>query len=157
LKAIRTSIDVDAPAEAVWPVIEDFASYGEWNPFVVEISGEQRVGARLSVTFSIGGKRMQFRPQVIEWRPGRSLRWRGKAFAGWLFRGEHSLAVEPLSGGRTRFVHEEAFRGIAVRFVPRTLRATEQGFRAMNAALKQTVETALMSEQSAGAKERQGR
>jgi hypothetical protein len=143
VKSIQTSIEVNAPTEVVWLVIQDFSSYGEWNPFVVGISGEQRVGARLDVQISVGGKKMEFQPQVVEWRPGRSLRWLGRVLAGWLFRGEHSLAVEPLPGGRTRFVHDEVFRGIAVPFVPRMMRETEQGFRSMNAALKERVETTV--------------
>ena len=141
MKTIQTSIEVDAPPEAVWRVIQDFTSYGEWNPFVVAISGEQRVGATLAVQISLGGKRMEFAPQVVEWRAGRSLRWLGRAYAGWLFRGEHGLAVELLPAGRTRFVHDEVFRGVAVPFMSRTLRKTELGFRSMNAALKRRVES----------------
>jgi hypothetical protein len=141
VKSIETSIEVDAPTDEVWPVIEDFAAYAEWNPFVVGISGEQRVGARLDVQISVGGKKMEFQPQIIEWLPGRSLRWFGTVFAEWLFRGEHGLAVEPLPGGRTRFVHDEVFHGIAVPLIRRMLRDTEQGFQSMDAALKRGVET----------------
>jgi hypothetical protein len=142
VRSIRTTIVVDAPIDAVWRVIQDFASYKEWNPFVVGIAGEQRVGAGLDVRISLGGRAMQFGPQVVEWQPGRSLRWRGRVLAGWLFSGEHGLAVEPLSEGRTRFVHDEVFRGIAVPFMPGMLRKTEQGFQSMNVALKRWVESA---------------
>jgi hypothetical protein len=154
LKSIQTSIEVAAPSDVVWQVVEDFASYGEWNPFVIGISGEQRVGARLDVLISIGGKRMQFQPRIVEWQPGRSLRWLGRVFAGWLFCGEHGLAVEPLPGGRTRFVHDEVFHGIAVPFIPRMLRTTDEGFRSMNAALKQRVELARGGRLRVGAPQR---
>jgi hypothetical protein len=142
VKSIQTSIEVDAPTETVWLVIEDFASYGEWNPFVVGIGGEQQVGSRLDLQISLGGRKLKFQPRIVEWRPGHSLRWQGNAIAGWLFSGEHGLAVEPLPGARSRFVHDEVFHGVAVPFIPGSLRKTEAGFRSMNAALKQRVETA---------------
>jgi hypothetical protein len=140
MRSIQTSIEVDAPAEAVWLVIQDFSSYGEWNPFVVGIAGEQRVGASLDVQISLEGKRMEFKPRIVEWQSGRSLRWRGRVLAAWLFTGEHGLAVEPVADGHSRFVHDEVFRGIAVPFVERIMRRTEAGFHAMNAALKRRVE-----------------
>jgi hypothetical protein len=140
VKSIRTSVEVDAPTDAVWRVIGDFPSYGEWNPFVVGISGDQHVGAKLDVQIAVGGKQMKFESRVVEWQPGRSVRWLGSVVAAWLFRGEHALVVEPLPGGRTRFVHEEVFRGIAVPFLPRMLRKTEEGFRSMDLALKERAE-----------------
>jgi hypothetical protein len=112
---IRTGTEVDAPPEEVWSVIADFASYAEWNPFVVGIAGEQRLGATLEVRITLGGRMMTFQPQIVDWRPGHSVRWLGKVRAGWLFQGEHGLAVEPLPDGR--------------------------GFSAMDAALKHRVES----------------
>ena len=32
----RAAVDIDAPIDRVWAVMLDTASYGEWNPFVVE-------------------------------------------------------------------------------------------------------------------------
>jgi hypothetical protein len=121
---IRTGTEVDAPPEEVWSVIADFASYAEWNPFVVGIAGEQRLGATLEVRIT-----------------GHSVRWLGKVRAGWLFQGEHGLAVEPLPDGRALFVHDELFRGLAVPFLRRLMRKTERGFSAMDAALKHRVES----------------
>src|SRR5262245_36464337 len=145
MREIRTTIAIDAPPDAVWSVIADFGSYSEWNPFVVGISGDRKVGARLDVQISLRGKRRRFHPRVVDWQPGHSVRWAGVAYAGWLFRGEHGLAVEPLSAGRAQFVHDETFGGIALPFVTRMLRETEQGFRSMNDALKHRVEAQVRS------------
>jgi uncharacterized membrane protein len=38
MKQLHTEIDVEAPAERVWEVLMDFASYPQWNPFIRNIS-----------------------------------------------------------------------------------------------------------------------
>jgi uncharacterized protein YndB with AHSA1/START domain len=44
---IITEIVIDAPAERVWEVLADLASYPEWNPRIRRASGELRAGSRL--------------------------------------------------------------------------------------------------------------
>jgi hypothetical protein len=54
-----------------------------------------------------------------------------------LFDGEHRFAVEPLEGGRFRFVQEERFRGLLVPLFAKGLDThTRAGFEAMYQALK---------------------
>jgi hypothetical protein len=51
------------------------------------------------------------------------------------------FSIEPLSGGRIRFIHRERFSGVLVELVWRRLdRDTRLGFEAMNAALKARAE-----------------
>jgi hypothetical protein len=59
-----------------------------------------------------------------------------------IFDGEHSLRIEPLASGRSRFVQSERFSGLLVGLVKGTLAKTEAGFGQMNAALKARVEQA---------------
>src|SRR5919206_3637792 len=49
MKELHSQIEIDAPAERVWHLLTDFASYPQWNPFIRSISGEPRVGERLEV------------------------------------------------------------------------------------------------------------
>ncbi len=39
MKQLHTEIIVEAPAERVWELLTDFASYPQWNPFIRNISG----------------------------------------------------------------------------------------------------------------------
>ena len=43
------TVQIAAPAQAVWDVLVDFDRYSEWNPFCVEASGVLEVGEPLSM------------------------------------------------------------------------------------------------------------
>jgi hypothetical protein len=141
MRELRTQIEIDAPPERVWQVLTDFGAYPNWNPFIRSIEGELLVGARLKVRIEPPGARgMTFRPTVRAVEPTRELRWLGRLFLPRLVDGEHRLALEPLPGGRSRFIQSERFRGLLVGLLTGTLTATERGFEQMNEALKRRLE-----------------
>lgn len=141
---IVTEIDIAAPAERVWTVLTDFASYPEWNPFITRISGDLSVGARLEARLvPLGSGGMTFRPRVIALEANRELRWLGRLGLPGIFDGEHAFRIEPIGPDRVRFVHSERFSGMLVPLARRSLdRGTRQGFEALNRALKQRAEAA---------------
>ena len=123
-------------------VVTDFAAYPEWNPFIRSISGELHE-ARSEVRIEPPGARaMTFKPTVRAVEASRELRWLGRFLLPGVFDGEHSLRIEPLDGGRSRFVQSESFSGLLVGLVKGTLVKTEAGFEQMNTALKARVEQA---------------
>ena len=143
MREIETTVEIDAPPAAVWRVLTDFPTYGEWNPFIPTIAGNVQVGERLTVRLEPpGGKGMTIEPTVLAAEPERELRWKGRLVIPGLFDGEHTFRIEPIDGQRSRFVHGERFTGILVGFVKGILGKTEAGFEQMNAALKQRVEAA---------------
>jgi hypothetical protein len=140
---LRTSIDIDAPAGAVWAALADLAAYPDWNPFIVRAEGEVVVGSTLTLTMQpVGARGTTVRPTVLEADPGRRLRWRGRLGLAAVFDADHTLTIEERPGG-VRLVQAELFRGLLVPFVARSLRShTLPAFDAMNRALKQRVERA---------------
>ena len=143
MRELRREVEIDAPPERVWAVVTDFAAYPEWNPFIRSISGEIHEGAKLEVRIEPPGARaMTFRPTVRTVETSRELRWLGRLLLPGVFDGEHSLRVEPLNGGRSRFVQSESFSGLLVGLFKGTLAKTETGFEQMNTALKARVEQA---------------
>jgi carbon monoxide dehydrogenase subunit G len=44
MKELHTEIDISTPAEHVWHLLTDFASYPQCNPFIRQISGELATG-----------------------------------------------------------------------------------------------------------------
>jgi hypothetical protein len=142
MKELHTEIEINAPQDRVWSLLTDFARFPEWNPFIREATGELRVGGKLRVRLQPpGGKGMVFKPTVLVRDDNRELRWLGKLAIPGLFDGEHIFAVEPMDGGRTRFVQREIFKGLLVPLFARMLDgSTRQGFEAMNRALKERAE-----------------
>src|SRR3712207_6134529 len=94
MKELHSEIEIDAPAERVWRLITDFASYPRWNPFIRTISGEPTTGKRLEVRIEPpGGRGMTFKPKVLKAEPNRELRWLGHLLVPGLFDGEHSFTI----------------------------------------------------------------
>jgi hypothetical protein len=83
---------------------------------------------------------MSFAPVVLAARRGKELRWRGRVLLPGIFDGEHAFELEE-RGGRCSFRQSERFTGVLVPLLGTALAATELGFQAMNAALKQQAES----------------
>jgi hypothetical protein len=144
MKQLHTEVEIEAPAERVWELLTNFASYPEWNPFIRSISGQPAPGERLEVRIEPpSGRGMTFKPKVLNADPNRELRWLGHLLVPGLFDGEHSLTIQPLEGNRIRFVQREAFKGLLVPLFARSLDTnTHRGFEEMNRALKERAESA---------------
>jgi hypothetical protein len=142
MRQLHTDIEIDATPDQVWAILTDFASYPAWNPFIESIRGEPVAGSKLEVGIAPPeGKAMTFKPTVLNAEPNRELRWLGRVLLPRILDGEHMLQLEPLAGGRVRFVQAERFRGVLVPLIAKALVKTERGFTAMNEALKRRAET----------------
>lgn len=84
---------------------------------------------------------MRFKPTILAVESERELRWLGRLLLPGIIDGEHYLLLEPVGSERTRLTHGEKFSGILVGAFGGALSATEDGFEAMNVALKQRAET----------------
>ena len=138
---VSTSMTIAAPPERVWEVLTDFAAYPEWNPFMTSVTGSLGVGKRLSVRIHPpGGKPMGFKPTILVVKPFQELRWLGRLIVPGLFDGEHYFRLAPTVDG-TMLDHGENFSGLIVKLAASSmLKQTEQGFIAMNRALKHRAE-----------------
>lgn len=139
MRTVQAVQVIPAPLADVWSVLVDTASYGRWNPFVTELSGDLVEGGRISVRVAPpGGKPMAFRP-VVTALDGRRLEWLGKLGVRGLFDGRHTFELHPLTHDTTRLTQREDFSGLLVPLMPGLLARTEAGFRAMNVALAREV------------------
>lgn len=135
---LATHVQIDAPPSAVWAVLAEPASYGEWNPFLVSMEGELTEGATLTNTMRpSNGTAMIFRPTVLAVVAERELRWLGRLLLPRLFDGEHYFLLRANERG-TLLVHGERFHGIGLWFID--VEGFRIDFEAMNAALKKRAE-----------------
>ena len=133
---IERSIVIPAPAATVWATLTDTARYGSWNPFIPELTGELRPGARIRVRISPpGGRAMSFTPTVTAVDEGRRLEWLGHLGAPGPFAGRPSFTPAPVAADRTRLTQAERFTGCLVPSTGGLLRRTAAGFEAMNHAI----------------------
>ena len=144
MKRIQTSIDIDAPPEQVWQHLTDFDAYPDWNPFVRSLEGSPEDGTRLRVEMRLPGKDKSsvFKPSVTAADPNHCLEWLGSMGIKGLFDGRHRFDLSPSDGG-TLLEQSETFAGILARPILALIGSkTEEGFNAMNQALKERVEDA---------------
>jgi hypothetical protein len=140
MKRIETRKEIKATAGEIWDVLMDFPSYSAWNPMVVAISGEPRVGRGLRIRIAMkNGRRMTFRPTVVEHEVGRRFAWLGKVGVRGLFDGLHRFEIDS-NGSTVTFVHSEEFRGLLPPLLGNLLRDTHDSIAAMDEALAREVE-----------------
>lgn len=140
-RRLVTEVDIDASPGGVWEVLTDLGEYQNWNPFVVQGSGEVAVGEQLDIRMrQPGGNETTFRPIVTEVTSPRTFEWLGHFAMPWLFAGRHRFDLLPIETG-TRFIQSEEFTGVLVPVLAKTLdQKTRAGFEAMNVAIKTRVE-----------------
>jgi hypothetical protein len=140
MQAIHTDIIINASAEKVWSILTDFAKYPEWNPFVVSIKGKPELGATLTVVLRNGTGTSVFRPTVVSALPNEAFAWKGSLPLG-IFRGHHQFRIHRILDKQVRFTHSEEFTGLLSGLIMKQIgKTTEEGFRAMNQALKERAE-----------------
>ena len=142
-KQLQTEIAIDAPPSAVWQVLTQTEDYTDWNPFIRHLSGELIEGARVKATIEPPeGKAMTFAPTILTSKKDEELRWVGKLGITGIFDGEHYFILEQRADGGTLFRHGETFRGVLAHVLFALIgKQTEDGFDAMNRALKHKAET----------------
>lgn len=142
-REIHTEIEINASAHNVWQVLAKFDEYPDWNPFIREVTGELSEGAQLSVSIQPADKdRLTFKPTLIRAAKNHELRWIGRVLVPGIFDGEHYFRIEEISEEKVKLVHGEYFKGFLVPLLWGSIKSgTENGFIAMNEALKYKVET----------------
>ncbi len=138
MKEIVTEIQINASPEKVWSVLAAGHDWGSWNPFVVRVEGELKVGARLKNTLVMKGRKpMVIAPKVLVADSAKELRWLGRLGFRGLFDGEHYFLLKPKDNG-TQLVHGEKFSGILIGML--NMSDAKESFEALNRGLKAQAE-----------------
>ena len=141
MKEIYTEIEINASASVVWDILTFFDNYTQWNPFIKEISGHQRVGSHLDVFIKPANSNgIRFKPKILSYKPEEELIWLGSLWIPKLFDGEHSLIIKKIDEDSVLFIQKEKFTGLLVPLLSSMLNNTKSGFESMNRALKREAE-----------------
>ena len=141
MKEVYSEIQIKASASVVWGILTDFEKFGEWNPFITEISGKLKEGSELRVFMEPpNSKGMEFKPTLKKVETEKKIQWLGKVWIPKLFDGEHRWIINQIDDNNVLFIQKERFTGIFVPFFSKLLKNTKSGFKMMNQNLKQRSE-----------------
>lgn len=144
-KQIKTEIVINASKQTVWAVLTDFAAYPAWNPFIVKIEGDLKLGGKLKNSLRSGNQTMTFKPTITELLPGERFSWLGSLFVKGIFDGFHSFQIEELAENQVKLIHGEQFSGLLSSFILKKIgEDTRNNFIAMNRALKERAEGTIV-------------
>ncbi|KLD97378.1 SRPBCC domain-containing protein [Aliarcobacter butzleri] len=137
---IETSIKISSTANKIWKELTNFDEYKNWNPSIIDISGELGKNKTIKIVVKIDEKTMIFKPIVLECEENKELRWLGKLLFNGIFDGEHYFLIKENIDETYTFIQGERFSGILIPFFGKMILKTKKGFEAMNQELKKRVE-----------------
>jgi hypothetical protein len=151
----ESTIEIAAPIDVIWSVMNDLPKYGEWNPFVVQAESADaapKPGGRivLRVKWQSGSGGATAAQEVLtvadpapvaggKRRAVLAYKFVGGLASFGLVRSSRVQTLDELDGGRTRYTSTEVFHGLLAMFVP--LRKVQAGFDAHAAGLRARAET----------------
>ena len=141
---LEDSVHIGAPAESVWRLLADPASWRFWWPHCSSAEAADRRplrdGSRLEISLQPGLVPYTVRAEVEVAQPGRALIWRATTFGT---RGRHAFYLEPRPNG-TRVRESGTYEGNLLLF--RLLRrdvATAKMFHGNLRGLKRAAERGI--------------
>lgn len=113
-KTFHVETVIDATPDEIWEVLMDTASYPDWNPVFVEVTGSYTLGEKvLNKVRDPKGQILEMTAEIRALTPARQLRQYGGIPGVITF--DHQWLLEPVEGG-TRVIQHEVDRGIYLWF-----------------------------------------
>lgn len=103
MSELGASVEIDAPAKAVWDAVVDWERQSGWM-FLTTVRGGQGLGARIEAFTGIGPVGFVDSMEVTTWEPPYRCVVR---HTGRVVRGTAAFEVEPLGDDRSRFTWVE--------------------------------------------------
>ncbi len=136
-KGYQVSRRIDAPADRVWGLLTDAASYREWNRAVVLIEGTIGLGNTISLVSIVNPKRVFTLRITDATRPNRMVWSDGMALG--LFKGERTYRLDERDGA-TEFSMTEEFSGLLSGLITRAIPDLTDSFNLFADSLKSAAE-----------------
>jgi hypothetical protein len=137
---ISTSIEIAATPENVWAVLADLASYSQWHPVYLSVTGKLAVGSKLTIRTTVPstGSPMTVKVKVVKVEPDNELRWVSKLLG--LTISKRRFLLSP-SGDGTLLVQAETYHGLSSgRRTFAVIGRIQDAFVSINEAIKEQAE-----------------
>jgi hypothetical protein len=111
---VHHAVDVAATPESCWRVFADFSSWPRWFPFLLAVTGELKLGSRITLQMGAGPANLPIHVTVEELVQAERVRWTGGKLG---VRGNHSFVFSTHAPGLTRVTSSEEFSGLGARLI----------------------------------------
>ena len=136
-KRFEASVVIDSPADQVWPVLTDIASYPDWDPNMVRTEGTIAPGNKVKFFTKLMPNRA-FPVKVTELDENRRLVLTGGMPIPGLFKSERIYNVTEIDAG-TKVELTESFNGLLLPLFGRQIPDLNPIFEEFVQALKERV------------------
>jgi hypothetical protein len=139
---VSTTIEIAATPDNVWAVLTDLASYQQWHPVYLGVTGQLAAGSTLTITTThpTTGRTMTAKVKVRTAEPETELQWVSK-MAG-VTISKRVFLLSPAAGG-TSLVQTGTYHGLGGgrgRAITKVVGRIQDSFVAINEAIKQQAE-----------------
>lgn len=138
---IEARVGIQAPADAIWEVLQDIEAWPAWNPIYPKAKGTLGYGKPLELTLALPGvPPREIVATVTDWTPDRQLLWSTVMMGGWV-KTTRFIDIDPLTENGCIVVIGEGLDGfLSARAARKFGNAMYAGFEAMGEALKARAE-----------------
>ena len=131
-------IELSAPIEKVWALLEDFENYHTWNSLLC-FDEPLVVGKTSPMLVEILGRKIKTPVKALKIEKDKELRWVGGPKG--LIQGEHYFLLEAIDENRCKLIQGEKFSGLVMPFLWPVLRKTlSKLYKQTNEDIKTAVE-----------------
>jgi hypothetical protein len=141
MRYYEASALIQAPPDRIWALLTDAPGLATWDSGVERVEGCIASGETIKVFSKVSPGRA-FPVKVVDFTPGRSMRWSGGMPLG-LFKGERTFTLTPQGDGMTRFVMREEYSGPMLGMIWRSMPDLQPSFNQFANGLKRQAELAL--------------
>jgi hypothetical protein len=143
LKGWTTEITIAAPQSIIWNHLIDFASYSDWNPFMLEAHATLKVCGKIRFLETLQDFGQHWiTAKFLTIAAPHEFVWQGYIYAPFLFNVRHSFQLESISSCQTRFTHSHQHTGLLVPYLcdRGVFQRSYEGYLTFNEALKKRCE-----------------
>ena len=140
---VSTTIEIAATPQNVWAVLADLASYPDWHPAYVGVTGQLATGSTLTITSTTptSDRNITAKVKVLTADPGTELRWVSRLLG--MTISKRVFRLSPTADG-TLLVQSGTYSGIGGgrgRAITKVVERIQETFVAINQAIKEQAET----------------
>ncbi|QRO01581.1 SRPBCC domain-containing protein [Archangium violaceum] len=137
MKEFKASTTIHAPAEKIWAILTQVATWPEWDPYCEKIEGRVAPGEKIKAFSKLSPGRA-FPVKVTELVPNQKMTWTGGMPLG-LFKGVRTFSLTP-KGDNTDFTLHEVFSGPMLALIGGSIPDMTDAFQKFVAGLKSRAE-----------------